>query len=98
MAREYRDQLLAQLPPARKRTFVLNTTGEVGVARVKERTRAGTLFVRYVASWPTASGARAKASFSVSFYGEAAAKRRAVQARRRGLDELLRPRSKSLVE
>lgn len=41
-----------------------NTTGEVGVARVKEHTRAGRPFVRYVATWPTAAGTRTKASFS----------------------------------
>ena len=90
-AREYRDRLVARLPRATrvKRTFVRNTTGEVGVARVKERTRAGTMFVRYVASWPAPSGARMKASFSVSLYGEARAKRRAVRARRQGLAALL---------
>ena len=92
-AREYRDQLLARLPRATrvKRTFVLNTTGEVGVARVKEHTRAGTPFVRYVATWPAASGTRMKASFSVGLYGEASARRLAIRARRQGLDDLLHP-------
>ena len=93
LAREYRDQLLSQLPwPTKaKRTFVLNTTGEIGVARVKEHTRAGTPFVRYVASWFTRDGRRMKASFSVGLYGESKAKRFAVRARRQGLAELRGP-------
>ena len=89
-AREYRDKLLSQLPPPTKvkRTFVLNTTGEVGVARVKERTRAGRPFVRYVATWPNSAGQRLKVTFSVALYGEAKAKQLAVRARRQGLAAL----------
>lgn len=87
---EYRDQLLSELPwPTKvKRTFVLNTTGEIGVARVKERTRAGRPFVRYVATWPTRAGKRMKATFSVGLYGESKAKQLAIHARRQGLAEL----------
>jgi len=89
-AREHRDQLLSQLsPPTKvKRTFVLNTTGEIGVARVKERTRAGRPFVRYVATWPTTAGGRMKVTFSVALYSETRAKQLAVRARRQGLAEL----------
>jgi AP2 domain len=92
-AREYRDELLAQLPPAIKvkRTYIRNTTGEIGVALVREHTRAGSSLVRYVASWPTRVGAPMKATFSVGLYGEVAAKQHAIQARRRGLRELLLP-------
>jgi hypothetical protein len=92
-AREYKRLLVEQLPwPAKvKRTYVLNRTGVVGVSRIKERTRSGKWFIRYVAVWPTRQGRSKKASFSVALYGEAQARRRAVQARRRGLEELLRP-------
>jgi hypothetical protein len=92
-AREYRRNLLARLPwPTKaKRTYVLNRTGVVGVSRVKERARSGKRFVRYVAVWPIRHGRPKKASFSVALYGEAEARRRAVQARRNGLADLLRP-------
>ncbi len=89
-AREYRDQLHSLLPPATKvkRTYVLNTTGVVGVALVDETTRAGKPFARYVASWPTASGTRAKVTFSLGLYGKSEARRLAVRARRQGLVKL----------
>jgi hypothetical protein len=92
-AREYRRRLVDQLPwPARvKRKYVLNRTGVIGVSRIKERARSGTWFVRFVAVWPTRNGPPRKASFSVARYGEANARRLAVQARRTGLAELLRP-------
>jgi len=42
-ARHWRAQLLATLPAVTKtkRTYVLNRTGVIGVARLKEKTRAG---------------------------------------------------------
>jgi len=93
-AREYRRALLDQLPwPAKvKRRYVLNRTGVIGVSRIKERARSGRRFVRFVAVWPTRNGRPRKTSFSVALYGEAEARRRAVEARRTGLAELLRPR------
>src|SRR6266540_2975203 len=72
-ARSYRQWLLARLPPVTKvkRTYVRNTTGVIGVALVKDRTRAGHIVWRYVAHWPTSYGGRtAKASFSVRLYGK----------------------------
>ncbi len=57
-------------PTKIKRRDVRNTTGAIGVAHVKERTRSGKLLVRYVASWPKRNSGRGKASFSVGFYGE----------------------------
>src|SRR4051794_15245128 len=53
-AREFRDKLLPRLavPNKIKCRHVRNTTGVIGVARTKERTRAGNLLVRYTASWP----------------------------------------------
>jgi hypothetical protein len=91
-ARGYRDRLVARLPrPTKlKVTYRLNLTGVVGVARVKEPTRTGSIFARYVASWPRQGGGRGKASFSVARYGEVDAKRHAVQARRDGVGEFMR--------
>jgi len=88
-ARAFRDKLVSKLPaPTKiKRRYVRNTTGMIGVARVKERTRAGRLFVRYVASWPKHDAKRGKASFSIGLYGEKEAFRLAVSARRAGLPE-----------
>ena len=81
---------MSQLPPPTKvkRRDIRNTTGVIGVARVKERTRFGKLLVRYVASWPKLSGKRGKATFSVGLYGEKEAFRLAVASRRAGLREL----------
>ena len=51
---------------------------------MNERTRAGKLLVRYMASWPDRNGERGKATFSVGLYGEKAAFRAAVSSRRAG--------------
>ena len=90
-AREYRDKLLAMLPRATKikKTYVRNTTGVVGVARVKERTRAGNMMIRYVSSLPRRNARTGKASFSIGLYGEARAKRYAIKARRQAVAEFL---------
>jgi hypothetical protein len=90
-ARKYRDALLTQLPPATKmkRTYVRNTTGEIGVALVKDRTRSGRVILRYVAQWPTREGGRAKATFSVALYGKTKARQLAIDARRKGVAALL---------
>jgi hypothetical protein len=92
----YRNRLLKRVPAFNKlkRRYERNTTGEIG-ARCIERTQAGRRFVRYVATWPTASGRRAKRSFSIAKYGERRARRLAVQARRRGVEEMLRGRPKT---
>ena len=89
-ARAFRDNLVAHLPrPTKiKRTDIRNTTGVIGVARTKERSRSGKVFVRYVASWLKHNGERGKASFSVGLYGEKEAFRLAVNARRSALQEL----------
>jgi hypothetical protein len=93
-ARAYRDKLLGELPKAHKikRSFSTNTTGVVGVVRLNDRTRAGRRAPRFVATWPSEKNGvyrRAKASFSVTRYGEADAKRKAVSARRLGVAEFL---------
>ena len=89
-SRAFRDQLVAQLPrPTKiKRTDIRNTAGVIGVARVKEHTRSGKLFVRYVASWLKHNGERGKESFSVGLYCELEAFRLAAYARRAALQEL----------
>ena len=86
-ARAFKDKLVVQLPrPTKiKRTDIRNTTGVIGVARVKERTRIGRWFARYVAQWPDRSGKNGRATFSVGLYGEQEALRLAVAARRAGL-------------
>lgn len=86
-AKAFRDSLVLRLPPVTKikRRYILNTTGVIGVARTKERTRGGKILRRYVASWPKPNGERGKASFSIGFYGETEARRLAVEARRDGL-------------
>jgi AP2 domain len=69
-------------PTQIKRKDVRNMTGVIGIARVKERTRSGSLFVRYVAQWPDRRGRTGQATFSVGLYGENEAFRFAVSARR----------------
>lgn len=63
----------------------------IGVSRVRERAKSGRWFVRYVAVWPTRNGRPRKASFSVARFGASGARRRAVKARRSGVEEVLRP-------
>ena len=89
-ARAYRDKLMARLPwPTKvKRKYVLNRTGVVGVCITVERTRAGRLMRRYVASWSRRDGSRGKASFSIRLYGKEEAFALAVQARRTALKRL----------
>lgn len=91
-ARTFRDKLVSQLaPPTKiKRRDIRNTTGVIGVARVMEHTRSGSLLVRYVASWPKSNGQRGRATFSIALYGEKQAFRHAVSSRRAGVNELTR--------
>lgn len=93
-ARNFRDELVLALPKPMKikRKCIRNTTGVVGVSRLKERKRAGRPFVRYVASWPKGNGKKGKTSFSVALYGEAEAFRLARQAREAGVLRFLRAR------
>lgn len=86
-AREFRDRLLATVPPPTKvkRRFSLNKTGIIGVTLARDRTRAGRIVLRYIATWPTRNGPPGKASFSVERYGRAEARRLAIRARQEGL-------------
>ena len=98
-ARAFRDQLVAELtwPAKVKRRYVHNTSGTIGVTRTVERQRNGKWMARWVATWPTREGRTRKATFSVNRYGEAIARRRAVEARRQGLAELLEPDTGSVA-
>jgi AP2 domain len=89
-----RDAIEAELPPPVKvkRVFSLNNTGEVGVAFVRQRTRAGRWVWYYVASWIELDGRRVKRSYSVLKYGKRRARAQAVQARREALARILAQR------
>ena len=86
-AKAFRDRREQQLPPPTKlkRTYVLNTTGVVGVSLSNNRTRKGTLIARYIARFPRPDGSDGKASYSVHKYGKAGAFRLAVAARRKAI-------------
>jgi hypothetical protein len=73
------------MPSKVKRSYVLNKTGVVGVALVKDRTRKGTPVRYYVANWSDTFGRKHKRSFSMLKYGEERARELAVEARRRAL-------------
>ena len=90
-AQEYRDRLVARLPPPTKlkRTNVANRTGVIGVVFMRERTRAGNRSERYIALWPIKGGGRVKRSFSVAKYGKREAFRMAVAARRKGVAQYI---------
>ncbi len=95
-ARAYKKRMTARLPPPVKikRTFVLNKTGVIGVALVREKSRAGTPTDRFVVSVPLARGRRGKVSFSLAKYGPAEAFSRAVEARRRAVADYVRQRKR----
>ena len=92
LARAFRDRLTAKLsPPVKiKRQYALNKTGVVGVALVRETSRSGTPTDRYVVSVPLVGGRRGNTSFSLAKYGQAAAFRMAVRARREAVARFIR--------
>jgi hypothetical protein len=92
-ARAFRRQLVERLPwrSKVKTKHVLNRTGTIGVWRARKRIQAGGWLTRWVAAWPLREGGTRTANFSVRLYGEEEARRRAIEARRRGLEVLLRP-------
>jgi len=96
-ALHWRDEMVALLPPPRKfkRRYVLNKTGVIGVHLTVQRTRKGTRFRYYCATWIDAAGRSRKRSFSVAKYSKDVARARAVRARREALAELLRPANRS---
>ena len=92
-ALDWRDQMLARLPPPRKfkRSYVLNTTGVVGVTVSRERTRSGRVFRRYRAACYDETGRERRRSFSIARYGAAKARALAITARKDAIEAALRP-------
>ena len=98
-ALEYRDALLAKLPPpVRIHRRTSNSTGIPGVSLVNDRTRSGRVVQRFVAHWYTADGRREKRSFSTLEHGYAGAEASAIRARAEGVAKLLRDRKAVLLE
>lgn len=95
-ALRWRNHMIEKLPPPVKlhRTSSVNTTGHIGVSRTRERTRQGRLLVRYVALWNDTHGRRCKRSFSITKYGEDAARALAVAARHEAVQHILATRPK----
>jgi len=83
----YRNKLLKELPPVTKMksTYLLNTTGIIGVSTSLQRTRGGRVVRYYRTSWRDASGQDHRRSFSVLKYGARKAKRLAIEARTKGI-------------
>lgn len=97
-AQRWRDQMARTLPPPRKfkQRYVLNKTGVIGVHLAKQRTRKGTRARHYCATWIDEEGRPRKRSFSLTRYGEAQARARAIRARKQALEQLLTPGRPSL--
>ncbi len=97
----YRDeQLLALYPPVRIRRFYpRNNTGEIGVT-LERRRIAGRIYPRYVAVWPTGRrpGEEARRSYSVMRHGVVQAFAMAVDARRSGVEALVRKTRRELAK
>ena len=92
---QYRDWLERRLPPWNKlhRRSATNTSGIIGVTRIIDRPRAGKRIARWIGFWYLADGDDTKRSFSVRKYGDRQAKALAIEARRRGVEELLAARA-----
>lgn len=93
---KHRDWFERQITPWNKlhRRSSRNRTGTIGVSVYLDRTKTGTRVRRWVASWPTADGKRRNRSFSVAKFGERRARRLAIEARQKGVAEMLQARSK----
>ncbi len=98
-ALEYRDALLAELPPpVRIHRRTKNPTGIPGVSLIYDRTRSGRMIPRFVAYWNSADGRGEKRSFSTLEHGFAGAESNAIQARNEGVAKLFRERKAMLLE
>ena len=85
-AKEFRDQLIAELPQperagAEGKMTRRNISGVVGVSRIIVRTRM-TRYVFWQATWSPEPGVRKRVKFSVRRYGEERAFELACEARR----------------
>ena len=98
-ALEYRDALLAELPPpVRIHRKSNNSTGIPGVGLVYDRTRSGRVVPRFIAHWQDADGRGKKKSYSTLVHGFAGAESKAIQARNEGIDRLIHDRKAMLLE
>ncbi len=98
-ALEYRDALLAELPPpVRIHRRTKSATGIPGVALVRDRKRSGRIVERFVAYWHRADGRREKRSFSTLEHGFARAKAKAIATRKLKVAELIHDRKEMLLE
>ena len=93
----HRDQLVKQYPPTTRKAFASatrrnNVTGITGVYRYskKYKLRDGTLreLWYWEANWPTEPGRSAKATFSVTRFGEDVARQKAIRARKAGMAQV----------
>jgi hypothetical protein len=96
-AKEYRDKFLKQNPPLTRKEFCSiircnNTTGISGVYRFAKRFKLKNGQIReswyWEATWPIGDSKQSHITFPVNELGERMAKRMAIDARRRALEEL----------
>ena len=92
VARMYRDARLNQLGPQDPMRHIgrmssRNSTGLVGVCRTTSKTK-GHFYDYWSAQWALLDGRQCVRKFSINKYGEADARRRAVQAREEGIRAL----------
>jgi hypothetical protein len=90
-AREHYRQLVKENPKTSRREFAERKTARsseiVGVQRVVS-IRFGHEYEHWKARWSPKKGVRRVKTFSVDFYGEEEAKRLAIEARQKGLEEM----------
>lgn len=98
-ALEYRDALLAELPPpVRIHRRTNNSTGIPGVSLAYDRTRSGRIVPRFKAHWLNAHGSQESRSFSTLEHGFQGAESKAIKARNEGVAKLLHDRKAMLLE
>ena len=91
-AQEYYRQLASENPKMSRRDFaerrMAHSSEIIGVQKVVS-VRFGHEYESWKARWSPKKGVRRVKTFSVDFYGEEEAKRLAIEARQRGLEEML---------
>ena len=91
-AREHYRQLDSENPKMSRREFaerrMAHSSEIVGVQRVIS-VRFGHEYASWKARWSPKKGVRRVKTFSVDFYGEEEAKRLAIEARQKGLEEMI---------
>ena len=96
-AKTFRDELLEKFPPISRREFCTrlrrnNRSGISGVYRYAKpyRLKDGKLVKNWYweATWPDGKGQQSHINFSVNEYGETKAKRLAIEAREKALEDI----------